>query len=226
MKYLLSTAAIAAMLAASPVLAAGETMTKQAQAQTQTDTPAQAEKPAMDAAKSAEQAKEDAEKAKAEAEKAAMDSGNFIAAQQETDWLSSDLVGQPVLNAQGEALGDVNNVILNQDGKVVALVVGVGGFLGIGQKEVAIRYDTLEFKQQSDVAPAGTAQQNPTGTAPGGSSGVPNAGQSMNQATTSKNPQDSMVIVLDTTRDQLEAAPAYKYIGEEMAAQSGQEKSQ
>lgn len=221
MKHLLSTAAIAAMLAASPALAADDAMKKQdqAQAQTQTDAPAQAKKPAMEADKSAEKAEAD----KAAAEKAAMDSGNFITAQKETDWLSSDLVGQSVQNSSGDALGDINNIVVNQDGQVVAVVIGVGGFLGIGEKDVAVSYDTLEFKEQAEVAANKPA---PTGTAPGGSpmgqspAANPNAGKSMNQAAAPDNPQDNMVIVLNTSRDQLEAAPAYKYVGEEAEASS------
>lgn len=112
------------------------------------------------------------------------------------------------------------------------MVIGVGGFLGIGEKDVAVPYDALEFKKQAAAAEPSDrmTQQDPARSAPSGSpmaqqapAGGQSAGESTRQAMTSENPQDNMVIVLNTSRDQLEAAPAYKYVGEENEATSGSE---
>ncbi|MCP4384041.1 MAG: PRC-barrel domain containing protein [Hyphomicrobiales bacterium] len=57
--------------------------------------------------------------------------------------LASNLIGETVYNGIGdeaESIGDVNDIVINSDGKVEALVIGVGGFLGIGEKDVAIEY--------------------------------------------------------------------------------------
>lgn len=79
-------------------------------------------------------------------------------AQQETQMtvraeghLASNLMGENVYNGSGEeaeSIGEVNDLVLDQEGKVQAIVVGVGGFLGIGQKEVALEYDLAEWVER------------------------------------------------------------------------------
>ena len=47
-------------------------------------------------------------------------------------------------NAAGKSIGELKDVLIDKDGKVSALVVGVGGFLGLGEKNVAVDYDYLQ----------------------------------------------------------------------------------
>jgi sporulation protein YlmC with PRC-barrel domain len=54
------------------------------------------------------------------------------------------LIGRPVHNPQGESVGDVNAVMITRDGAVAAVIVGVGGFLGIGERDVAIRWQDVQ----------------------------------------------------------------------------------
>jgi sporulation protein YlmC with PRC-barrel domain len=58
---------------------------------------------------------------------------------------ASKLIGTSVKNTAGETIGDINEIVLGKDGKVAAVVVGVGGFLGIGEREVAVRYESLRL---------------------------------------------------------------------------------
>jgi hypothetical protein len=58
---------------------------------------------------------------------------------------SSKIVGQPVYNSAGERIGDVNELILGSNGQVESAVIGVGGFLGLGEKLVAVMYKDLKF---------------------------------------------------------------------------------
>jgi sporulation protein YlmC with PRC-barrel domain len=62
---------------------------------------------------------------------------------------SDEIVGQDLYGANGEEIGEVNNVVLNQDGKQAAALVGVGGFLGIGEREVAIPLDEISRGQDN-----------------------------------------------------------------------------
>ncbi|MCR4267065.1 PRC-barrel domain-containing protein [Nitratireductor sp. ZSWI3] len=65
--------------------------------------------------------------------------------------LATDLIGKSVYNGTGEDaenIGKVTDLVLDESGDVVALVVGVGGFLGVGQKEVALEYDLAEWAEQ------------------------------------------------------------------------------
>ncbi|WP_353622801.1 PRC-barrel domain-containing protein [Aliirhizobium terrae] len=50
----------------------------------------------------------------------------------------SDLEGKRVYGAGNESIGPINDVLVSQNGSVNAVVVGVGGFLGIGEKNVAV----------------------------------------------------------------------------------------
>ena len=62
---------------------------------------------------------------------------------------ASKLIGTTVSNDAGERIGDINEVVLSKDGKVVAVVVGVGGFLGIGEREVALTFESIRLKQDA-----------------------------------------------------------------------------
>jgi len=66
---------------------------------------------------------------------------------QGSDIRASKLIGARVANAANETVGDINEVILGKDGKVAAVVIGVGGFLGMGEREVAVEFSSLRLKQ-------------------------------------------------------------------------------
>lgn len=67
------------------------------------------------------------------------------------DISARDLLNESVKNAANETIGDINDVLIGGDGKVAAVVVGVGGFLGMGEKNVALPFDQLMFaKDASD----------------------------------------------------------------------------
>jgi hypothetical protein len=58
---------------------------------------------------------------------------------------ASALLNENVINANNETIGDVNDVLLSKNGKVSTVIVGVGGFLGMGEKNVALTFDQLKF---------------------------------------------------------------------------------
>ena len=62
----------------------------------------------------------------------------FVARQAPDQWLASKFRGTDVIGANEEKIGDVSDILFTKDGKILAYVVGVGGFLGIGAKDVAI----------------------------------------------------------------------------------------
>ena len=63
---------------------------------------------------------------------------------------ASELLDENVVNAANESVGDVNDVILDANGKVASIIVGVGGFLGMGEKDVALSFDKLTFARDKD----------------------------------------------------------------------------
>jgi hypothetical protein len=62
---------------------------------------------------------------------------------------ASKLIGATVRNDANESIGSINELILGKDGKVAAVVIGVGGFLGIGEREVALDFNSLKFERDT-----------------------------------------------------------------------------
>jgi len=71
--------------------------------------------------------------------------GNFVTVQPADQWLATQFLGQAVTNAAGETIGDINDLLFDKTGRIANVVIGVGGFLGIGEKNVAIPYNTLQI---------------------------------------------------------------------------------
>lgn len=69
----------------------------------------------------------------------------FIPSQEASESRASTLIGTSVKAPTGEALGDINDVIITQTGSVSAFIIGVGGVLGIGEKNVAVPYQSLSI---------------------------------------------------------------------------------
>ena len=66
-----------------------------------------------------------------------------------SQWLGSNLIGANVVSVNNERIGKVANLILNDDGKVEAAVIKVGGFMGFGAKTVAVTYDSLNISRNA-----------------------------------------------------------------------------
>jgi sporulation protein YlmC with PRC-barrel domain len=103
----------------------------------------------------------------------------------------SKLIGVNVYNNASEKIGDVAEIIMDRGGKLAAVVVGVGGFLGLGEHDVAIPYGQISWVDRPD----------PTTTGGGSRSlGNPEGPRSY--------PDHAF---LNMTKDQLKAAPAFKF---------------
>lgn len=76
--------------------------------------------------------------------------GAFIGAQDREQWLATNLIGKKVSGAGDENLGEVNDVLMDRNGNVIGAVIGVGGFLGVGEKDVAVPFNNLELVRNND----------------------------------------------------------------------------
>jgi sporulation protein YlmC with PRC-barrel domain len=63
---------------------------------------------------------------------------------------ASALIGREIFGPDNESIGEVSDIILEEDGKTRAALVDVGGFLGVGEKEVAIPFDDLQVTADGD----------------------------------------------------------------------------
>ena len=60
---------------------------------------------------------------------------------------ASKLIGTKVVNTANETIGDINEIVLGKDGKVAAVIIGVGGFLGMGEREVAVNFNSIRMSR-------------------------------------------------------------------------------
>ncbi|TMJ89487.1 MAG: PRC-barrel domain containing protein [Alphaproteobacteria bacterium] len=95
----------------------------------------------------------------AQADKPA-DSTKFISAQSQDQWVFSKFKGTDVLGPDNAHIGNVNDMLFDKQGKILGLIVGVGGFLGIGEKNVAIdmsAFQPVPYDTGSSSSGGGTA---------------------------------------------------------------------
>lgn len=82
----------------------------------------------------------------------AEDDSDYIPAETEQTYLAKDyLIGANVYDAEGKVIGDVEDVLLEEgedQDTIVGLLVGVGGFLGVGEKKIAVKYDSFDFTEK------------------------------------------------------------------------------
>lgn len=69
------------------------------------------------------------------------------------DWRASNLMGLKVTNAANETIGDINEILFDNDGKVAAIVIGIGGFLGMGERHAAVEFSSVQLTRDKNNAP-------------------------------------------------------------------------
>ena len=82
--------------------------------------------------------------------KASASSAKFVNSQRQDQFLASKFKGTDVIGTDGQKIGDVSDILFDKDGKIEAYVVGVGGFLGIGTKDVALIFGSRQGDKVAD----------------------------------------------------------------------------
>src|ERR1700754_1116015 len=80
------------------------------------------------------------------------------------NWRASKVVGLSVYNDKNESVGSINDLLTDKNGKIVAVVIGVGGFLGVGEHLVAVPFEKVKFSTEP-VAYTGTSSAPTSGGA-------------------------------------------------------------
>ena len=123
-----------------------------------------------------------------------------------SQWRASKLIGLNVYNGANEKIGDINEIILAPGGKVAGVVVGVGGFLGMGEHDVMLPLDKVKFVNEPVRTSSTTTTTRPAPTTGSGSATVP--ARPARAANEKWYPDHAMV---NATKDQLKAMPQFKY---------------
>jgi hypothetical protein len=165
---------------------------------------------------------------------AGAESGRFITQQQQNQWRASRLIGVDVYGSDNEKIGDINEVLVDRSGNADAVVLGVGGFLGIGEKNVALPFNAFEWQMEDNRR---TASASGTGSGAGGSGSAARSGDTAaTGSTASTSGRDTAGTtastsaagsgtrssergypdhaVLRMTKADLEKAPAFRYLGD------------
>ena len=120
-------------------------------------------------------------------------------------WRSSKLIGLDIYNDQNEKLGDITEVLLDKSGKVAGVVIGVGGFLGLGQHDIMVEMSKLKFVNEP-VRAASSTTTTTTGT------GTARPGTTTTTVRTEANKwYPDHAILSGVTKDQLKAMPQFKF---------------
>jgi sporulation protein YlmC with PRC-barrel domain len=133
-------------------------------------------------------------------------------------WRASKLAGVNVYNEANEKIGDINDVILDKSGKVANVILGVGGFLGMGEHYVAVAYDKLKWANEpvrsatvSTNDKTARPATNVDGTTRTAAEGTPRATTGTATTATHTNNWYPDHVVFNATKDQLKAMPEFKY---------------
>jgi sporulation protein YlmC with PRC-barrel domain len=135
---------------------------------------------------------------------------NTTDASYQGNWRGSKLVGLKVYNDNNENVGSINDMLVDKNGTIKVVVIGVGGFLGMGEHLVAVSFDKMRFSDQpvayssaSNTPASGTSSTTPSSTTTTGSA----AGTS--SSSSSKWYPDHAVF--NASKDELTSMPEFKY---------------
>lgn len=118
-------------------------------------------------------------------------------------WRASKLIGLNVYNDQNEKLGDISEILVDKSGKIDGVVIGVGGFLGMGRHDIKVEMSKLKFVDE----PVRTSS---TTTSTTGSATTNRPATTTTTATKSKWYPDH-AILSGATKDSLKNMADFKY---------------
>ena len=129
------------------------------------------------------------------------------------NWRTSKVVGLSVYNDGNESLGSINDLLTDKSGNIKAVVIGVGGFLGVGEQLVAVPFDKIKFVNEpvaTNTASSSTGSGMTKSTTTGAATGA-TTGSAAPAAASKPNPWYPDHAVLSATKDQLKGMSEFKY---------------
>jgi sporulation protein YlmC with PRC-barrel domain len=129
------------------------------------------------------------------------------------DWRASKVVGLSIYNDNNESLGTINDLLMDKNGNIKAVVLGVGGFLGVGEHLVAVPFEKIKFVNEPVAYTGAGTASNTSSSRPASSTttGAANTNTNSNTASAKSNPWYPDHAIFSTTKDELKAMPEFKY---------------
>jgi sporulation protein YlmC with PRC-barrel domain len=125
-------------------------------------------------------------------------------------WRASKLVGLNVYNDQNEKLGDISEILLDKSGKVEGVVIGVGGFLGMGKHDILVQLDKLKFVNEP-VKTSSTTPTSPTGTTGSAARPAPSPSTSASTSSTQNKWYPDHAVMSGATKESLKSMAEFKF---------------
>lgn len=124
------------------------------------------------------------------------------------EWRTSKVVGLNVYNDNNESIGSINDLLTDKSGNIKAVILGVGGFLGVGEHLIAVPFDKIKFVN----TPVSTTESSTSGTrpAPATTTGAANTSSNSTTSSSSKSWYPDHA-VFNATKDELKSMPEFKY---------------
>ena len=152
--------------------------------------------------------------------------GDVVTQQAQDEWRASKLMGVSVYDPENKKIGDIKEVMLGHDGSAKSVVIGMGGFLGMGTKDIAVPFSALQWKTENRQVPAENATNNPVATTGGGKPPM----QTVDSAAVEAHQGYPDKAVLNMTLAQLQAAPDFHFAPDptqtEQASQGVEQRAQ
>jgi sporulation protein YlmC with PRC-barrel domain len=130
----------------------------------------------------------------------------FVKEQAINQWRASKLVGVKVVGNDQKKIGSIEDVLLDHDGNAQTVVIGVGGFLGIGAKDVAVPFKAMQWRTEGRAVAV-----NPPDASPGVAQTAAPATVKTDPAATEASQGYPDMAMLDMTKQQLQNAPDFHY---------------
>ncbi|HWX59575.1 PRC-barrel domain-containing protein [Bradyrhizobium sp.] len=127
------------------------------------------------------------------------------------DWRTSKVVGLSVYNSKDENIGSISDLLMDKSGNIKAAVIGVGGFLGMGEHLVAIPFDKIKFVEEPAKTASTTAPPPPSNAPTRPASTTTTGAATSSSATMKSNEWYPDHAMFDATKDELKQLPEFKY---------------
>jgi sporulation protein YlmC with PRC-barrel domain len=126
-----------------------------------------------------------------------------------SNWRASKMAGLSVYNDSNESIGSINDMLMDKSGNIKGVVIGVGGFLGVGEHLVAVPFEKVKFVNEPV---AYTGASNTGAKPPSGAGTSTTTGAATSSTSTAKpNPWYPDHAVYNATKEELKAMPEFKY---------------
>jgi sporulation protein YlmC with PRC-barrel domain len=126
------------------------------------------------------------------------------------EWRASKMSGLKIYNDANENIGSINDLLMDKSGNIKIAVIGVGGFLGMGEHLVAVPYEKLKFVNEA-VAYTGTGAKPAATTTTGAATGTEKTTTTTTTAKSSTSKWYPDHAVFNATKDELKNMPEFKY---------------